>query len=714
MPGVARDVAAGLVVSLVTLANSVSYGALIFTGPLEPFIGRGVASALITGATTAIVIAALSNFRTAIAAPVANTTAPLAAMLATLAPALAAARGGAVTLALAALGLATLLTGAVLLLLGWRRLGRLVRFVPYPVAAGFMASTGWLMLSGAVHMVTGIPVSLASLAAFATPQIESLLALTAVWAMVLGVVISRLKHVLTLPVALCGAALATDAALCLLGVSDKAHLLFNAGEGRLPPIPLLTGEFFRLDWTVLRPVLGDMAAVAAISCLSVLMTTTGVELAARVEANLDHELKVHGLANIASGLLGGFVGQISLTHTSLNTSAGAKGRLSGIVVGLVFLGALMGGSAAMAYVPRFVLGGLLILLGGRLLWDWGAASRRKLPLREWLLVVAIILITASVGFVQALLFGVLAGCVIFAVDVSRIGVVRYHFGLDERPSSLVRSAEEMLVLTTDDAVVRVLQLSSFVFFGSAYRLQHQVKALIDGKSARMVILDFSAVTGIDSSAGAAFARIRDLLRDAGIRQVMVGLSPAMAHILIEAGGLDRRVDTYAALDEALEEGEKEVLTAHKASHGARDTLDEWLEEMLGGAEPARILAGFLVRSEHAAGAYLCRQGDPTDTLIFIERGRVSVIVERQGQPPTRVRAFGGHTIVGEIGFFLDAPRSATLRVDSETTVWSLSRDGFDRLRAGHMTIVLALFTYVVRVQAERLTFATKQIAAFQR
>ena len=56
-----------------------------------------------------------------------------------------------------------------------------------------------------------------------------------------------------------------------------------------------------------------------------------------------------------------------------------------------------------------------------------------------IIILAIVLIAAERGFLEALLFGVLAGCVIFAVDVSRIRVIRHQFGLDERTSSVIRS-----------------------------------------------------------------------------------------------------------------------------------------------------------------------------------------------------------------------------------------------------------------------------------
>ena len=109
-----------------------------------------------------------------------------------------------------------------------------------------------------------------------------------------------------------------------------------------------------------------------------------------------------------------------------------------------------------------------------MLIDWVVHSRRSLLLRDWLIVLAIVLVAAERGFLKALLFGVFAGCVIFAVDVSRIRVIRHQFGLDERTSSLIRSAEESALLAEHGAQVQILELSRNLFFGSAYSLQEQV------------------------------------------------------------------------------------------------------------------------------------------------------------------------------------------------------------------------------------------------
>jgi sulfate permease, SulP family len=83
-------------------------------------------------------------------------------------------------------------------------------------------------------------------------------------------------------------------------------------------------------------------------------------------------------------------------------------------------------------------------------------------------------------------------------------------------------------------------------------------------------------------------------------------------------------------------------------------------------------------------------------------------LERPGLPPVRARVFGSHTLVGEIGFFLDVPRSASLLAAPDAVAWSLCREAFESLKKTRSEHFSALFIYIIRLQSERLTFANRQ------
>ena len=487
-----RNVGGGLIASLLLLASAFSNGALIFTGPLQPFLGQGVATALlITTAVTTIFVALTSNFPSAIAGPLGSTAALLAAVMVTLAPVLSAMPPAqALALAIAGLGGAALLTGLALFALGWRRLGKFIRFVPYPVVAGFFAAIGWLIVSGAIRMATGVPISRATLLSFAAPHTELLAGLTVLWAAALWLLTARFKGPLTLPLALVAATLFVHGIFAGFHLPEQvvqhSGLMFSVPANSHPVIPLITGEYFRADWRALWPVAGDMGAVAVMAILGVLLNSTVLELATEVDADIDRELKMQGLANVASALAGGFVGTVHVPGTLINRAAGGTGRLSGVVAGLVALAVLMGGGQVVGYVPRFVLGGLLVQLGARI-----------------------------------------------------------HLGLG-RPQP------------PEPPVARL-----------ARRRRHRP----DRGRAR----------------------------------------PAVAGGRWSVGSRRRSGRTSS---------QKRFALTFRQLAGT----------------PIPIFAGRV---------------DPTDSLIFVETGPVTVILERPGQPPLRVRVFGAHTLVGEIGFFLE-------------------------------------------------------------
>ena len=714
-----RSIGGGFVASLLSLAYAFSYGALIFTGPLKPFLGQGIAAALITTAVTATIVALTSSFRSAVAGPDSNTAALLATMMVVLAPTMSVMRPNqAMALALAGLTVATLVTGLSLFLLGWRRLGRLVRFAPYPVVAGFLAASGTLMLLAAVRMAVDLPLTLSSLSLLAEPRIFLLLAITVVWAAALWWMTVHFQSSLVLPLALVAATFVTHIVLVLPGTTDNvflsSELMFTVQPDSRPVVPLLAGNLMNADWKALQPVIFDIAAVAVLGILSILLNSTAIELATGVDADLDRELRTQGLANVASALAGGFVGHVSVSRTLVNRSAGGATRLSGVVVGLVAFATLFAGGEIIGYVPRFVLGGLLLYLGARLVWDWAIVSRRSLPLSDWLVVLAIVFIVTWLGFMEALLFGMLASCVIFAVDVSRIRIIRHQFGLNERPSSILRSSEESAFLAQNGGQVQILQLSGYLFFGSAYALHEKVASVVADIRPAEIIFDFSGVNGIDSSAGASFSKIRDILHKSRIRQVMVAMSPAATAIVGASSGLDDRIACHDHLDIALEQAEEALLEKYGAARRSGRSLLDWLAEIVGSRESARELHGYLEPAKHKTDSYICRQGDPTDSLIFVERGPISVILERHDLLPLRVRVFGDHTVVGEVGFFLNAPRSASLLAAPNALAWTLSRDAFDIFINERPEQALALAAYVIRLQSERLTFANRWIASLQR
>jgi hypothetical protein len=147
----------------------------------------------------------------------------------------------------------------------------------------------------------------------------------------------------------------------------------------------------------------------------------------------------------------------------------------------------------------------------------------------------------------------------------------------------------------------------------------------------------------------SFSSLCAYLRQAGVRGIVVGLSsdtvPAF-NIVAEAEGAP---EFFAALGQALEVCEEQILAEHPQPERTARNLLSWLTDALGNGDTARKFISYLKLAAPFDGDCLCRQGDPSDELLIVERGRVSVTVARPGQSPLHVRVFGPHTFVGEIG-----------------------------------------------------------------
>jgi hypothetical protein len=228
------------------------------------------------------------------------------------------------------LGLASVATGIVLCGFGVSRMGRAIRYVPYPVVGGFLGATGYLILLGAVRVITGQRPQLATLEQFAGIQTLSELAAACLMALVLYLTWHRSRTPFGLPVILIGGVIAAHIVFWLAGISPT-QAQASGWTFQPPPhvnflLPWNADEIGRYPWYAVPDLLGNLIAVIFVTATSTLFNTAGVEVAVDREANLERELNVTGLANMLSGAFGGYTGCISISRSVLSFNSGASGR----------------------------------------------------------------------------------------------------------------------------------------------------------------------------------------------------------------------------------------------------------------------------------------------------------------------------------------------------------------------------------------------------
>lgn len=715
------DVFAGMICSTLSIAYCLSYAALIFTGPIAHLLAYGVAVTFLSAAIGGTVVALRSSLPFAIAGPDSSISVVIAAMVATVVQRIVAHGGSADLLkpTLIVMSLATAFTGLILCILGFTRAGRAIRFVPFPVIGGFLGATGWLMIMGAMQVVTDQRPGLTNLGAFVDSAVISKLLAGLVVAIILHLLLRRSKSPFVLPAVLSAA----FAVAYLVLHSSGTSLVTAQAEGWMfqpQPVAALTlpwksGALESFSWSLLPSLAGDFLAIVFVTVSTLLLNTTGIEIATRTEVNIERDLKVLGIANLLTAGLGGYVSCTSLSRSILVRTAGATGRWSGLTVAAISAAILIVDPSFLGYVPKYVLGGLLVFLGWGLVYQWIIQSSRQLPPIEWVSLIAIALLIINWGFVAGVLIGVVIGCATFALSASRVNAIKFSFDGSEYRSSLDRGPDELAPLADHGRQIQGMALQSYLFFGSVNRLYQHVKTLLARQpDCRFLIFDFRNVTGIDSSATQSFAQIKQAATEAGARIVLVNLTPELERPFRTAKFISDDIIVAADLDRALESCEETIIEAHRGDGGDFRSLRAWLTEALGNWQLADSLAQYCRRLEVQAGDIIARQGDPAASMHFILEGRVGIMVDRHDGHTTRVRSLGPHTTVGEMGLLTQAPRSATIRAEAPSVLYELDADAFARIKREHPPLSQALLAYVVAVMSERLSFANRVIAVLQR
>jgi len=675
----------------------------------------------ISTAVLAAVIALGSSLPFAIAGPESSTAAVTAILASSLVERTAVADTAAPQLApvLITLGLSTIVTGIVLCGFGVTRMGRAIRYVPYPVVGGFLGAIGCLLILGAIRVITGERLRFATLDRFANVVTLSEPAAACPMALVLYLTWHRSRSTFGLPVILIGGIAFAHVAFWFAGISladaQAAGWTFEPPPHVSLTLPWRPHELIRYPWYALPDLLANVIAVVFVTATSTLFNTTGIEVASQREANLERELNVTGLANILSGIFGGYTGCISVSRSLLNLSSGGTGRLSGLTVAAVSVLMLTVAPALLGYMPKFVLGGLLIYLGADQLHKWIVESRRRLSVVEYLSLLTIIVIIVQWGFVAGVLIGVIIGCTTFALSAARIDSIKYGFDGSEFRSSLDRSRDDQAVLSAHGGEIQGLNLQSYLFFGSANRLYQHVKALLVlHPECRFLVFDFKLVTGIDSSAAYSFAQIRRSAQERGIRLVLVHLPPAAEKALRSSEFISKEVSIIAELDHALEWCENEIIARHHGLEQKEASLRDWFTQILGTDHDAARLIHRCQRIEVEAGETIVSAGEAADSMHFILDGRVGIMIPAEEGRTTRVRSLGRYTTIGEMGLVSHAPRSATIQAEVASILYVLSADQFEAIKAEDPALSHKLLTYFVSVMAKRLTFANRMIAVLRR
>ncbi|MCB0189377.1 MAG: SulP family inorganic anion transporter, partial [Caldilineaceae bacterium] len=296
-------------------------------------------------------------------------------------------------------------------------------------------------------------------------------------------------------------------------------------------VPILT----QVQWPVLWTQGATLLALFFITMIDLLLVASGLELALKTNVDFDRELRVTGAANMVSGLFGGFVSCLSTSRTLLNHKAGATGRLAGLVVAIIGVVMLRYGGPLVSYIPKPILGGLLLYLGLSLLVQWLYETRQKFTRPDYLLVWVILIAMAVADLLIGIAVGILIATIIFTVTYSRIPIFKHSLAGSDYPSNRSRSVPQRRYLNSHGHKIQILWLQGYLFFGTASQLADHVSQVLDRheQSLQFLILDFHHVTGADASVLSSFTKVQRIAQEREIVLIYTSLPAVLLEPFVQ-------------------------------------------------------------------------------------------------------------------------------------------------------------------------------------
>ena len=716
------SIIAGTINGIIFIVSAMSLAALIFTGPLAGYLPQGIGILLVGSVIFALFSAFTSSYPLTLIAPQDIPIAILALMAITISSGIGdqLSPEDVYQFIFVAIGVTSILVGCFFWILGRFKLGKLVRFIPFPVVGGFMAGTGWLIVKFSFTMMTDMDLTLSNIFLFFNMSVLIQWVPGLVFAVVLLLASRRISHYLLTPGILLGSI------LLFYGFTSFQGLSFNdleTGGFLLGPFPeggLFPGTPFPyvLDfrWDLFLTHLPAIATMMILNAISILFNYSGLELIVKEDFDLDNELKITGYGNILAGLAGTPPGYITLSETSMAYNIGARTRLANIIVALMCGITLVFGATVVSIFPKVILGGLLLNLGLDFLVEWLVDTWKRLQRMDYFVIVIILLVIGTVGFLEGIVIGLLMSIALFVIKYSKVEVIKYELSGKTFSSNVGRSEPMNKILEEKGDQIFILPLQGFVFFGTANQILERVQKRFESDPSNklsFLVFDFRQVTGVDSSAVNSFNKLQIMAEKNNFQVLLCGMSDEI-HTQFETENLindaSNLFNVFSDLDHGLEWCEESIIQKSLDAEGPTDhpIRTESFKDKF------QQVADFFEYRKEQKGTRIIEQGKDPGGIYFIDSGQISVLLDTGDGNEIRLKTMGAGTVVGEVSLYLGSNASASVVTDEMCKIYYLSTENFNTLNRDAPDKASELHTYVVKLLSDRLAESNATIRALMR
>ena len=443
-------------------------------------------------------------------------TGPMTVVTTTTVAAFIAVTGSLTDATIGALVVCFALAGIFQIIMGFAKIGTLIKYIPYPVISGFMSGIGVIIILLQLFPAIGqaSPKTTVDVVQTIVPAFSNI----NTWALIycaLTIVIIYLFPKITKAV--------PSTLIALLAVTILSVILGNTVPviGDIPQgfPPLRIGDIMSVPSEFYVTILEAALTLAALGAIDSLLTSVVADNVTKTRHDSNKELVGQGVGNAVTGLFAGIPGAGATMRTLVNIRSGGRNRVSGVIHAVVLLIILLGAGKYAALIPKAVLAGILITVGIGILDYKGFKHMSKVPRADAVIMIIVLIITVFLDLLVAVGIGMFLAAILFMKKMGDIAEEKnkttdIYSALNETEWS----DENMPVWMKDNVVVK--HLDGPLFFGFASAFQQRVNQL---SNIQYVIIRMEKVPFIDQTGLYALEESILSLEQKGIDVLLTGL-----------------------------------------------------------------------------------------------------------------------------------------------------------------------------------------------
>ena len=523
------DIFGGITAGIVALPLALAFGIQAFGGIDEPAASSMGALAGLIGATLLGFFASLfGGTHSQISGP----TGPMTVITAALISGVWASQQS-MSAVLISMSLAGLFCGLFQIVFGIIKLGKYVRYIPYPVLSGFMSGIGVIIILQQIYPLIGLksPVLVVDMITQLPERIAGGLSLAALFLGLGTIAIIYLFPLITKKIPSTLVALLVMTIVALFCNMDEKLLIGSIPAGF--PMPFFAKEGISLsglNWgEILKASIIPGLTLAGLGSIDTLLTSVVADNITKTHHNSNRELVGQGIGNMISGLFCGIAGAGATMRTVVNVKSGGRSQISGMVHSLLLLAVLLGLGRFVRYVPLSVLAGILITVGWGIIDFKGFKDLLKIPKADAVVLIIVFLLTVFVDLLTAVGIGMVIACVLFMKRASDLVEGGYS-------SSEMTNFDKESPWSDEGGIpdemrhrIYIQRLNGPIFFGTITKFQNVMNDVPE--DAKIVIIRMRLVSFMDQSGLYAMETAIKDLQDRGVMVLMTIIQPQPMYML---------------------------------------------------------------------------------------------------------------------------------------------------------------------------------------